>query len=310
MSPSWPWKDRTDSPVRASRMSTIPEPSGPSVTKTLPSGLQSSRPPTPGTRSSMREPVTAAVEGLLGLREAPPPSPERERSTAARASRMLRSGSTSRLALAAAASSRAVAIWPASSARSRWLTATKPVMSAPTRKMAVAVSRARRRRFWRAWWRARSSAACCSVSARARLASRKARSVGVRSGRGSLAPVEGLGKAGTAVELAVGAAHRVPGVGGAGDVAQDALALDVLVEPALQAGPGPGERLVGELDDAVVAGDKPGADQQLDELVVGGVGRHGPAGHPAAHRLPVGARRDQAQQQVAYQRAPVGGTWS
>ena len=33
MSTSWPWKDSTDSPVSASRMSISPESSGPSVTK-------------------------------------------------------------------------------------------------------------------------------------------------------------------------------------------------------------------------------------------------------------------------------------
>ena len=41
-STSWPWNERTDAPVVASRMSTRPDSSGPSVTKMVPSGLQSS----------------------------------------------------------------------------------------------------------------------------------------------------------------------------------------------------------------------------------------------------------------------------
>ena len=77
-------------------------------------------------------------------------------------------------------------------------------------------------------------------------------------GVGTVLPVEGLGEADAAVELAVGPAHAVPGVGGEGEVAQDALTLDVVVQPGLQAGPGPGERFVGQLDGLVVAGHQPG----------------------------------------------------
>ena len=57
-STSWPGNSITLCPDPASRISTIPESSGPSVTNT-PVGLQSSAPPTPGTDSTMREAVTA-----------------------------------------------------------------------------------------------------------------------------------------------------------------------------------------------------------------------------------------------------------
>ena len=53
-STSCPWNERTDVPVSASRMSIRPDSSGPSVTKMVPSGLQSSAPPTPGKLSTTR----------------------------------------------------------------------------------------------------------------------------------------------------------------------------------------------------------------------------------------------------------------
>ena len=109
-------------------------------------------------------------------------------------------------------------------------------------------------------------------------------------GVGSSPPFERLGEATTAVELAVGSAHRVPGVGGDGEVAEDALALDIVVQPGLQPGPGPGQRFVGQLDGVVVAGHQPGVDEQLDELVVLGVGGDGAAGDAAAHWFALGGR--------------------
>ena len=50
----------------------------------------------------------------------------------------------------------------------------------------------------------------------------------------------------------------------------DPLALDVVVQPAAQPRPGPGERFVGDLEHPFVAGHQPGADQLLDQLLVGG----------------------------------------
>ena len=125
---------------------------------------------------------------------------------------------------------------------------------------------------------------------------------GVQVRLGPRLPVQGSGKAETAVELAVGPLHGVPGVGGEGEVAQDALAFDVVVQPVAEAGPGPGEGLVSQLDGGVVAGDEAGADQQLDELFVFGVGGDGAARDPAAHRFALRRGGDQAQEKVAEQR--------
>ena len=80
-----------------------------------------------------------------------------------------------------------------------------------------------------------------SARSRSALASRKLRSVGVRSGLARVCHSSAWAEANAAVELAVGPAHGIPGVGGEGEVAEDALALDVVVQPGLQTGPGPGE---------------------------------------------------------------------
>ena len=121
------------------------------------------------------------------------------------------------------------------------------------------------------------------------------------------APVECLGEADPAVQLAGWTAEAVPGVGGADEVTQDALAVDVVVEPAAQPRPGPGQRFVGQLDGGLVGGDQPGGHQSFDELFVVAVDGHQPARHPGAHRLPVGGDRHQSQQQRAQQAALLGG---
>ena len=54
---------------------------------------------------------------------------------------------------------------------------------------------------------------------------------------------------------------------------QDALAFDVVVEPPPQARPGAGDGLVRELHHSVVGRQQPRADEQLDELLVFGIGR-------------------------------------
>ena len=143
-------------------------------------GSSRGRRPRPGTRSTMREAVTARCNASSASGNTDP-SDEPVRSTAARASRTLRSGSTSRLATDAAASSRAVATRPSLRARPRWLTATDPTTRATTRATASATSWARSRRLARAVrWRC-SASRWRSRSASARLASRKARSVWLSS---------------------------------------------------------------------------------------------------------------------------------
>ena len=67
----------------------------------------------------------------------------------------------------------------------------------------------------------------------------------------ALAPLQRLGQPHAAVELAVRAAEGVPPVGGRGEVLPDALAFHVLVQPGAQPRPGAGERLVGDLHDAL-----------------------------------------------------------
>ena len=137
----------------------------------------------------------------------------------------------------------------------------------------------------RAWARARSAAVCSSASDAARAALEEVAFGVGEGGEGRGLPVEGPGEPDAAVELAVGAAEGVPGISGAREVVQDPLPLDVVVEPAPQPRPGAGEGLVGDLEDAVVAGDQPGADEQLDELVVLGVGGDEPSGDPGCGRV-------------------------
>ena len=121
------------------------------------------------------------------------------------------------------------------------------------------------------------------------------------------APVECLGEADAAVQLAGGRPEAVPSVGSADEVTQDALAVDVVVERAPQPRPGPGQRFVGQLDGGLVGGGQAGGDQSFDELFVVGVDGHQPARHPGAHRFPVDADRDQPQQQRAQQATLFGG---
>ena len=89
-------------------------------------------------------------------------------------------------------------------------------------------------------------------------------------------------------------------------MAQDALAFDVIVEPGPQAGPGTGEGLVRQLHHTVVARQQPRRDEALDELLVLRVGGDLAPRHPRA--LPAHRRRgrDQAQEEVAEDRALLG----
>jgi hypothetical protein len=129
----------------------------------------------------------------------------------------------------------------------------------------------------------------------------------VEVGRGPVAPLDGLVEADAAVQLAVGPAHGLPGVGGGGEVAPDALPFDVVVQPAPQPGPRSGEGFVGELDDVLVADHEPGGDELLDNLLVLGVGGDGTAGYPGPHGLALGAGCHEPQQQVPHDGALVGG---
>ena len=118
--------------------------------------------------------------------------------------------------------------------------------------------------------------------------------LGVRA----LLPLPGLGETEAAVQLARGAAQDVPALGGGGEVVQDPLPFDVVLEPAAQPGPGAGECLVRNLDDAVVTGDEAHPDEPVHEFVLGGVGDDLAAGQPGPYWFAYGAGEDETQQQV------------
>ena len=131
----------------------------------------------------------------------------------------------------------------------------------------------------------------------------------MRVGSCARPPLQGLAQTRPPVQLAVRPAEQVPGVGRGAQVVQDPLPLDVLLEPALQPGPGARQRLVGDLDDTGVAGDQTRAHQQVDEVLM--------LGSPTARsrrgtRLRTGSPsvpgRHQAEHQVTEQVPLVGST--
>ena len=63
----------------------------------------------------------------------------------------------------------------------------------------------------------------------------------VEIGRRPVPPLDGLGQALAPVQLGVRAPHGVPRLAGRGEVAEDPLALHVVIEPVAQPGPGPDE---------------------------------------------------------------------
>ena len=126
---------------------------------------------------------------------------------------------------------------------------------------AARARRRRRSRRARAARRRRASTARsrrCERSLAARLASRNARSVALRSASWSADPVERRGQPRAAVELARVAAARVPLACGAAELVVQVAALGVLLEPAAQARPLAQQRLVRDLDLALADRDAAG----------------------------------------------------
>ena len=80
-----------------------------------------------------------------------------------------------------------------------------------------------------------------------------------------------------------------------GEVVEDLLAFEVVVEPAAEPGPGSCEGLVGQFHDAVVAGNQARTDQKVDELIRLRAGDDRSPRQRAAHGLTIGAGRDEAQ---------------
>ena len=198
---------------------------------------------------------------------------------------------------AVSAAARASAAWRL--ARFDCTAAIPPAMSARTRSTAAPPSTILSRRI---------SRAC----ARARVDDALMLGLGVVGGRleelplalgegGALvgAPLERPGQPDAAVELAVRSAQGLPGVRAGGQVVTDPLALDVVVEPPPKPGPLAGQRLVGQGDVAVVAGEQSRADEQLDQALLLGAGDDAVARDPDPRRLALGSGGHQPHQQVA-----------
>ena len=117
-------------------------------------------------------------------------------------------------------------------------------------------------------------------------------------------PLEGRVQAGAPVQLRVRAAERVPAIGGGAEMAHDALTGDVVVEPAAQPGPGPSQRLMGDLERVLLCRDESGTNQQPDDTFTTRVAQQAAAGHPAADRITLEGRGDEAEQDGA-QRRPL-----
>ena len=130
-------------------------------------------------------------------------------------------------------------------------------------------------------------------------------------GAGARPPVQRAGQPDAAVELAVRPAQAVPRVRRRAQVVQDPTAVDVVLQPPAQARPGPGEGLVGDLQDAVVAGDEPRRDEHLDQPVARGVradrAAAGPGCAPAPPQAPGESRRS-TRSRSASRRS--GSTWA
>ena len=84
-------------------------------------------------------------------------------------------------------------------------------------------------------------------------------------------------------------------------MAKHPLPLDVGVEPLTKTGPRTGERLMGQLDDVLVARHEACIDQLVDKALALVVGDDGLPGDPIGHRVALRRRRDEAQHQVAQQ---------
>ena len=123
-----------------------------------------------------------------------------------------------------------------------------------------------------------------------RTPSRKATSTSVSSGRRGRPPLQCRFEPRAAVELVVGSAERVPPLGGPDQVAEDALAGDVVVEPGLQPGPRPGQRLVGQLERVVARWSPAGPGRAGRPPARARVAQQAPAAHPEADRVAVEGR--------------------
>ena len=132
-----------------------------------------------------------------------------------------------------------------------------PATTAAASSTPTPASSVRRRRFVRRWRSASRSLA-------ARLSSRKSRSSSFSSRSCVGRPVERRGEPGAAVELGGVAPGALPLAGGVDQVLVKAPALGVLLEPAAQPRPLAKQRLVGDLDRALVDGHQPALGQHRE----------------------------------------------
>ena len=297
--------ERTTSPVDASRISTAALPAGPSAAKTSPLGLQSTRPPTPCTRRSIREAVMARWSAFSAA-HATGPSSSPARSTAAMARSTLRSGSTSTLAKAPAASSRTVALatlrrrpvrlcdGDRSNGHGRNEQRRDRDQERPEPTVLPGIALGPDGEF-----------AVLRDVALARCVEEGPLDVGQRRVGGSL-PLQCSLQPGSSVELAVGASVGVPAICCDHEVTEDALSAHIVVEPGPESRPGPGEGLVGELERLVLSGHQPRLHEQRNHPVTVRIAEHGTARHSTAHRLTVERRGDQAQQDRPKRVALIG----
>ena len=156
-----------------------------------------------------------------------------------------------------AASRRASAAVAALRAPWRSESAITPATTAAASSTPTPASSARRRRLVRRWRSASRSLA-------ARLSSRKARSSSLSSRSWLGCPVERRGEPGAAVELGGIAPGALPLRGGLDQVLVKAPALGVLLEPGAKPRPLRKQRLVGDLDRALVHGHQPALGQHRE----------------------------------------------
>ena len=88
-------------------------------------------------------------------------------------------------------------------------------------------------------------------------------------------------------------------------MAQHALALRALLQPAAQTWPGTGERLVGELDAVRFGRHQPRLDEPVDELLGRCVAAQHAGVEAAPHDVALGGWRDEPQQQGTQQASLV-----
>jgi hypothetical protein len=123
---------------------------------------------------------------------------------------------------------------------------------------------------------------------------------------GTVTPVDGLGESDPSVCFTVGSAEGIPRVGSVGQVMEDALPFDVVVQPGPEPRPGAGQCFVCKLQDPVVTGHQPSCYQQIDQTSLRGITDHLPPGDPAGHRFTIHTRCHQPEQRVPQQVALIG----